>query len=78
MKERAYAPHCDSSILHEPGSCVYCDRYPELQEYRTVSRIAFSGSADELGNKETKIAPCPSTYFRTPEIRDRWYGNVAK
>lgn len=73
-EERAYMPHCDSSILHAPGECEYCDKYPDWQHYRQVARIAFSGPQD-LGTED--LAPCPSTYFRSPEVRDIWGGNVA-
>jgi len=72
---RAYAPHCDSSILHAPGACQYCDSYPDFQEYRVLARIAFTGSEEELGTEQ--LAPCPSTQFRSPETRDLWQGNVA-
>lgn len=73
-RDRAYAPHCDSSILHAPGVCVYCDKYPDWQEYRRIARIAFTGEPDEGGAGH--IAPCPSTYLRSPEVRDRWGGNI--
>lgn len=91
-KERAYAPHCDQTILHAPGKCVYCDHFPEWQEYRKVAQIAFTGDDNELGVKRVfpdpqspnavedfvpGIAPCPSTWFRASEGRDRWGGNRA-
>lgn len=69
---RAFAPHCDQSILHAPGACRFCDEYPDWQAYRTVARIAFTGQDDE------GLAPCPSTTFRSAEVRDRWGGNVAR
>lgn len=72
--QRAYAPHCDPSILHSPGSCEYCDHYPDWQEHRKVAQIAFS---DENPPPDDK-APCPSTHFRPPGVRDQWGGNVAK
>lgn len=64
-------PHCDSSVLHAPGECQFCDRHPDWQEYREAARINFSGHNDE------GKAPCPSEHFRPPEVRDRWPGNVA-
>lgn len=70
MTERAYAPHCDQSILHAPGVCDYCDMYPDWQEFRAAQRINFTGEYSE------HFAPCPSEYFRPPEIRDRWPGNT--
>lgn len=69
---RAYMPHCDSSILHAPGSCVHCDHYPDWQEMRVRSRINFTGENDP------DKAPCPSLHFRPAAVRDRWYGNVRK
>lgn len=69
--DRAYAPHCDQSILHAPGECRYCDLYADWQKYRTVARINFTGHTD------AGLAPCPSEYFRPSEKRDRWPGNRA-
>lgn len=69
---RAFAPHCDQSILHAPGKCQYCDEYPDWQEMREVQRINFTGEND------ADKAPCPSEAFRPAEVRDRWGGNVAK
>jgi len=68
--ERAYAPHCDSSILHKPGECKYCDEYADWQEMRTTQRINFTGHFDK------DKAPCPSHYFRDPEIAELWGGNM--
>lgn len=73
--ERDRAPHCDMRILHAPGQCWACDPHPDWQRGRIVQCIAFTGSPEELGTDD--MAPCPSTYFRSPEIRDRWPGNVA-
>jgi hypothetical protein len=74
FRDRYTAPHCDSSILHAPGVCQYCDKYPDWQYYRSLANIAFTGAENELGGEHT--APCPSTYFREPEKRDLWGGNV--
>lgn len=70
-RPRAYAPHCDQSILHAPGACEYCDHYPDYQEARAVARINFSNENDP------DKAPCPSTFFRPAEVRDRWPLNRA-
>jgi hypothetical protein len=78
QRQRAYMPHCDSSILHAPGTCDYCDAYPEWQEYRRIARIAFTGTDEEQGSERVGLAPCPSTWFRSPDTRDRWYGNIPK
>jgi hypothetical protein len=72
-KERAYAPHCDASILHSPGACEHCDKYSDWQEYRKLARISFSDDEPTLEN-----APCPSDWFRSASIRDLWGGNQAK
>lgn len=73
-EERAWAPHCDTTILHAPGKCVYCDHFPDFQHYRHFMRVAFTNSAEAEGTK--LIAPDPSLWFRTAEVRDRWNGNV--
>jgi hypothetical protein len=64
-------PHCDSSVLHAPGECRFCDGHRDWQAYREGARINFTGHADE------GKAPCPSEHFRPAETRDRWPGNVA-
>ncbi len=35
-------PHCNSRLLHAPGDCFYCDKFPELQQERIDSAIPFS------------------------------------
>lgn len=87
MPEFPTMPHCDSSILHAPGKCEYCDACPEWQQYRELAGIAFTGDDDELGVKPVYRpypefttpgkAPCPSTWFRSPETRDHWGPNRA-
>lgn len=64
------APHCDQSILHAPGVCEYCDKYPDWQELRNFWGINFTGGDDP------KKAPCPSTFFRPSGYRDAWPGNT--
>lgn len=64
--------HCDQTILHAPGACQYCDHYPEAQALRAFWRINYTGENDP--NK----APCPSTHFRTDEMRDAWPGNTTE
>ena len=67
-------PHCDTTILHAPGKCRYCDMHPDWQQYRIQSRISFS---DEHFNVTISgKAPCPSTWFRNSETRDMWHGNL--
>lgn len=70
--ERAHAPHCDSSVLHAPQACKYCDEYPEWQAYRKIARIAFTGEPARDG-----IAPCPTTAHRPAFTVDMWPGNRA-
>jgi hypothetical protein len=69
-RDRAFAPHCDQSILHAPGECEFCDKYPDWQELREIQRISFTN--EPISDDK---APCPSTWFRSAEVRDRWPGN---
>ncbi len=69
MTDEYTMPHCDSTILHAPGACQYCDMYPAWQQLRERWRLNFTGEHDP------DKAPCPSEHSRPPEIRDRWYGN---
>lgn len=69
-RERAFAPHCDQTILHAPGVCEYCDHYADWQAVRDTQRINFTGEEDP------DKAPCPSTYFRPSAYRDAWPGNT--
>lgn len=62
-------PHCDPTILHAPGSCKWCDLYPEWQNLRRTWSINFTNEYD------IEKAPCPSVYFREVGARDRWGGN---
>lgn len=70
-------PHCDSLILHSPGLCEYCDRHPDWQEYRKRAGIAFS-DYDAATVAEFHLVPCPSTFRRSAETRDRWHGNTVR
>lgn len=40
--ERAYAPHCNSQVLHVPGVCEFCDEYPDWQQARILAKTEFS------------------------------------
>lgn len=42
------APHCDPLVLHEPGTCVFCDKYPDRQNARINRRVAFTGEHHPL------------------------------
>lgn len=35
-------PHCNTEVLHAPGACKFCDKYPDRQRARTVSNTPFS------------------------------------
>lgn len=35
-------PHCNTEVLHAPGECEFCDKYPERQQGRIVSKTPFS------------------------------------
>lgn len=69
-------PHCDQRILHAPGECEFCDRYPEWQALRLAWEIAFTGH-DPTGEQ----LPCPADNAR-PEWSEsdhqRWPGNRPK
>lgn len=63
-------PHCDSLVLHAPGACVYCDKYPEKQDERIRNTTAFTGEeAERFG------LPCPATVRRSLEVINLWPGN---
>lgn len=40
--ETFQAPHCNTEVLHAPGECYYCDRYPERQRVRAASGTPFT------------------------------------
>lgn len=63
-------PHCDSRVLHAPGACVYCDRYPTRQTFRLRAGVNFTGETDP-----SKF-PCPAVKDRGLESINRWHGNV--
>lgn len=60
-------PHCDSKVLHAPGKCEFCDKYPEAQ--RMLDKINFTGESDP------DKTPCPSTLRRPLETINQWPGN---
>jgi hypothetical protein len=65
------APHCDQSVLHAPGECAYCDRYPKRQQGRIDAKIAFTGGpVPEFGSQD------PATLARPLEKINLWHGNV--
>ena len=66
------APHCDSEVLHRPGACQYCDHRPDLQEFRLLHGINFTGE-----NDPAKLS-CPAAAKRSVETIERWGGNRAR
>lgn len=62
-------PHCDQRVLHSPGTCKYCDEYPEWQDARNMWDINFTGEHDP--NKTL----CPSEAKRDIDTIERWPGN---
>lgn len=64
------APHCDSLVLHGPGECKFCDRYPDWQDARIRENIAFTGREPERFG-----TACPSTLTRTVDTINLWPGN---
>lgn len=77
-------PHCDARVLHAPGECEFCDRYPEWQDLRKRWGIAFTGHEPltrDYGTSQRTQLPCPADFNRPPtgEGSDhrRWAGNVA-
>jgi hypothetical protein len=68
-------PHCDTRVLHQPGSCEYCDLHPGQQQARVSAGIAFTGCAPLPGQ-----LPCPADEARpagSPSDHRRWGGNTA-
>lgn len=65
------APHCDAQVLHAPGTCQTCDRFPTLQRARELWGIRFTGEGAESG----KEIPCPATMRRGLDTIEAWPGN---
>jgi len=65
-------PHCDSQVLHRPGSCRACDGYPRSQASRLWMRVAFT---DDPVPHPLGFVRCPSLDRRSRERIERWPGN---
>lgn len=63
-------PHCDQRVLHKPGTCQFCDAYPDRQELRKDWKIAFTGETPKDGE-----LPCPSDAARGRGGAHVWGGN---
>jgi hypothetical protein len=35
-------PHCNAEVLHAPGTCQYCDMFPDRQAARQASHTPFT------------------------------------
>jgi len=62
-------PHCDPRVLHKPGACVFCDRYPNAQTDRIECGINFTGE------QIPGLRPCPADAARGLGKAHEWYGN---
>lgn len=62
-------PHCDSSVLHAPGECRYCDNYPQAQQERIDQKLNFTGQ------NKPGFGTCPSEVRRSLKIINAWPGN---
>jgi hypothetical protein len=67
-------PHCDSSVLHAPGECTYCDRHPEWQALRRAWGIAYTGH-EPIDYPGWREVPCPSDQRRGRHGAHVWGGN---
>lgn len=90
-EERAFAPHCDARILHQPHECWACDLYPDWQELRVKWGIAFTGHEPKdkvfRANQRAepvlvrRMLPCPADYNRPPDSPSdhrQWGPNMAQ
>lgn len=69
LDSRASHPHCDQRVLHAPGECVYCDKYPDHQELRSVWGLNFTG------HREPGKLVCPAEQRRPIDLIEAWFGN---
>ncbi len=63
-------PHCDGRILHAPGECEVCDKFPLLQKVRKAWGINSTGQSDP------ERQPCPADATRG-DTHQKWPGNRA-
>ena len=68
------APHCNEQVLHAPGECEFCDKYPERQQARIASNTPFSptdqpwpGNRPE-GYRDFYVPAAPVAYHMTWDI----------
>lgn len=75
MSEPEY-PHCNTEVLHAPGTCQYCDLYPDRQAMRSASGTPFTpaeanGWYGNVAQPSAKPAAHPGTEIRHYNIC-RW------
>lgn len=66
--EMKMVPHCDSRLLHSPGTCVACDEFPTAQVFRKLVGLKFTDQMDE----NEAVLPGMD---RTVGSATRWGGN---
>lgn len=62
----AMYPHCNQEVLHAPGTCQYCDMYPERQAMRSASKTPYTPAEANgwYGNVATPADPDGPEYPR--------------
>lgn len=66
-------PHCDPSVLHSKGACVYCD-LPQNDDLRIFRESIGLPYTDQLSD-DAALVPGDD---RTRAGAERWGGNRAK
>lgn len=69
-------PHCDAQVLHTPGNCEHCDKFPGAQYARKHMRVAYTDTPPEIVEAEGLMA-CPAITRRGEESINSWFGNRA-
>lgn len=67
----AQYPHCDSGVLHLPGTCEFCDmaKFQVLHDWRAANGINHTGENDPAKKR------CPAEARRPLERIHDWGGN---
>lgn len=68
----AVYPHCNAEVLHAPGSCRYCDLYPDRQDARMASQTPFTPA--EANGWMGNVAVAPEDRPETALSRDPGHG----
>lgn len=68
------APHCNTEVLHAPGSCQFCDEFPDRQSMRAASGTPFT-PAQANGWRGNVAQPTPTNAeapnAHQPSLRQR-------